>query len=267
MKDYSAKENYKTSKNLETRKNFLLDHSKPKIVLNEEISLLLNLKGSEDILDVGCGFGDTLSYFKNKNHKGRLVGVDLSEGMIEEAKRRTENLNIEFMNADAEKLLFKDKTFDIVIFKHSLYHFNSIENALKGAHRVLKDDGYLVITLNSLGDDSRRNMEHLKQVICKAINNKNFVDINHRVNAENYKNFMNGFSVLKELKLINYIKLKDKKPVIDYVLSYKESWSPIPDDAAWEKAKDEISKSLDNIMKGGLFEEKIAYLVILAQKN
>jgi len=106
MKDFSGKENYRDFGNLKTRKNFYSKYCNPLINSKEEVFKLLNIKGNEKILDVGCGNGDFLAYIEDKGCSGEMIGVDISKGMIEEAKK----LNIEF-----HLLLQMQKTFHLLM--------------------------------------------------------------------------------------------------------------------------------------------------------
>ena len=67
-------------------------------------------------LDVGCGYGtDVIELAKRLRPGGRAIGIDLSENMITEARRRTVGIgpDVTFLVADALALPFQDNTFDI----------------------------------------------------------------------------------------------------------------------------------------------------------
>ena len=82
---------------------------------------------------------------RRSGHRGRLVGVDTSPGMI--AKANSANGNVEFLQADAQSLPFPDASFDVVTARHMLYHVADIPLALREAHRVLRPAGrFLAVT-------------------------------------------------------------------------------------------------------------------------
>ena len=70
------------------------------------------------VLEVGVGAGLTPRYIAKK-HGCRVVGVDLSERMIDWARKRAQRegleAQIEFKVADAQNLPFDDATFDVVM--------------------------------------------------------------------------------------------------------------------------------------------------------
>lgn len=108
---------------------------------------LLNPSKNDLILDLGCGNARDIETFSKRGT--RCVGIDLSEGMIKEARRKAkrENLeNVEFIVGDAIKLPFKDNTFDKVSCSETIEHIPNWKKAAKEMKRVLKKDGLLVIT-------------------------------------------------------------------------------------------------------------------------
>lgn len=105
----------------------------------ENVKMLNCLK----VLDVGCGTGTILSEL-SKNDKINLAGVDLSENMINIAKK-TLNDKVELKIGDSEKLPWKDNTFDAVICTDSFHHYPNPEKVLIEMARVLLPKGHLII--------------------------------------------------------------------------------------------------------------------------
>lgn len=64
------------------------------------------------MLDVGCGTGHLSKLIKEKT-KGRVVGIDPSEGMIEKAQKKFSQQGISFRVCSAEQLDYKNE-FDII---------------------------------------------------------------------------------------------------------------------------------------------------------
>jgi demethylmenaquinone methyltransferase/2-methoxy-6-polyprenyl-1,4-benzoquinol methylase len=95
----------------------------------------------ERILDIAAGTG-TSSAALRKNG-ARIVAVDFSPGMIAEGRRK--HSDIEFIEADAEKLPFGDNEFDAVTISFGLRNVNNPRVALGEMYRVLKPGGRLVI--------------------------------------------------------------------------------------------------------------------------
>jgi SAM-dependent methyltransferase len=75
------------------------------------------------------------------------VGVDLSAGMVEQA--RAHQPGVEFMQASADALPFADATFDVVTARHMLYHVPDVASALQEFRRVLKPGGRFLAVTNA----------------------------------------------------------------------------------------------------------------------
>ena len=101
------------------------------------------------ILDVATGTGDfAFEAIKILNPK-RIIGVDISKGMLAIAdakiiKRNMEHL-FEVRMGDSEKLLFKDNEFDAVTVAYGVRNFENLEKGLSDILRVLKSGGKAVI--------------------------------------------------------------------------------------------------------------------------
>jgi len=95
---------------------------------------------SLDILDVGCGTGINLGILAKF---GRVVGLDSSKEALQFARKRGfTNLR----QGRAEKLPFANKFFDLVTALDVIEHIADDLRALQEFHRVLTDDGLLLIT-------------------------------------------------------------------------------------------------------------------------
>jgi len=90
------------------------------------------------ILELGCGDGNG-TLMLAKTH-ARIVAVDLSSDLVEKAKQKVKFNNVEFRVLDAEKLPFKDKTFDAVVGNSILHHLDVCE-VLKEVKRVIRPGG------------------------------------------------------------------------------------------------------------------------------
>src|SRR5690348_3196283 len=91
------------------------------------------------VLDLGCGPGSLWSRWSQLAAPGRLVGVDISPGMIDEAhKRHPEG---EFRVARAHELPFPDGSFDLVIASAVLHHIptDHLHGAFAEIERVLDE--------------------------------------------------------------------------------------------------------------------------------
>lgn len=97
-----------------------------------------------DLLDAGCGTGAMLAMFQKDYPKGRYTGIDLSEKMIETAKKKRLQ-NVTFISGDCEALPFPDESFDVVTCSMSFHHYPNPEKFFESLSRVLRRGGRLIL--------------------------------------------------------------------------------------------------------------------------
>tara|TARA_Y100000816_G_scaffold287632_1_gene270726 strand:- start:802 stop:1506 length:705 start_codon:yes stop_codon:yes gene_type:complete len=98
---------------------------------------------NQDLIDVASGTGDiAMIYSKKLNHQCSVSCVEPNKEMLKEGEKKLKNLsNINWYNSAAEKLPFKDDTFDYYTISFGLRNVSDINSALKEAYRVLKPGG------------------------------------------------------------------------------------------------------------------------------
>ena len=105
-------------------------------------------KDAKSIVDLGCGTGSMLQLIaENTSDDVKLVGVDLSEGMINEASKKA-NDRMSFMVGDVENLPFEDNSFDAVLCMHSFHHYPNPEQAISEMFRICAAGGSVYIVEN-----------------------------------------------------------------------------------------------------------------------
>ena len=99
------------------------------------------------VLEIGCGLGTDGAQFAQAG--ANYTGVDLTEAAVELAQKRFELFNLpgNFKTDDAEKLSFRDNTFDLVYSHGVLHHTPDIESAIREVHRVLRPGGRAEVML------------------------------------------------------------------------------------------------------------------------
>ena len=109
----------------------------------------LNPQNHEKILDVGCGIG-YYSFELVAKFNCQVEGIDIDKEDIEianEIRDLTECGDVNFKVQSVLKLDFPDNVFDKIILSEVLEHIRNDRKALEEVHRVLKPNGYLVITV------------------------------------------------------------------------------------------------------------------------
>jgi ubiquinone/menaquinone biosynthesis C-methylase UbiE len=100
----------------------------------------------ERVIDVGCGSGATTVAFARKvAPSGRVLGVDVSEPMLERARHAApRDLPIEFVRADATVYPFEPAGFDVLASRFGVMFFADPALSFANMHRALKPSGRLV---------------------------------------------------------------------------------------------------------------------------
>jgi phosphatidylethanolamine/phosphatidyl-N-methylethanolamine N-methyltransferase len=98
------------------------------------------------VLEVGVGTGISLPRYDKRT---RLVGIDISEAMLEKARRRARDLKLdnveEIAVGDAEALTYADGAFDVVVAQYVVTAVPNPERALDEFVRVVRPGGEIVI--------------------------------------------------------------------------------------------------------------------------
>jgi SAM-dependent methyltransferase len=186
-RDYLRDTQYKTDANLATRQS-IYAYQHPRIDLAARVLDLAAPVPSGTVVDVGCGNGMYLAELTRRGFSGRVLGVDLSFGMLAAARDRlaapgpaggpagehvpTEQhgstgqhdgstgqhgptgpsaSRIALANGDATALPVADNAADLAFAMHMLYHVPDPAEALRELRRVTRPGGRVVIVLNGAG--------------------------------------------------------------------------------------------------------------------
>lgn len=106
-----------------------------------------------NILDIATGTGDLAISFASTSAE-KIVGLDLSPGMLEVGKEKVSRLNlddkIEMVIGDSEALPFDSGSFDAVSVAFGVRNFENLEKGLSEIYRVLKPGGIFVVLETSV---------------------------------------------------------------------------------------------------------------------
>ncbi|KXG86429.1 class I SAM-dependent methyltransferase [Agrobacterium bohemicum] len=108
-------------------------------------AMLPSFEGKE-VLDLGCGFGWHCRYAMTEG-ASRVVGVDLSENMLERAAEINGGPNIEYRLGAIEDIGFPSESFDIVLSSLALHYVRDLEESFKTIFDVLKPQSAFVFSI------------------------------------------------------------------------------------------------------------------------
>ena len=140
---YRPRENARKSYNIMSRWYDLFTSSEKRFT--DIGTQMLDIQPNETALEIGCGTGHSLVQFASRG--GQVIAMDISEGMINAARKRMQNKvwerNVEFCQADGVSIPFSDGQFDAVFLSFTLELFDTpdIPKVLSECHRALKPNG------------------------------------------------------------------------------------------------------------------------------
>ena len=124
---------------------------------------LLKKHKPEQMLDVATGTADLAIMAANMLQPKRIVGIDISEGMLGLGRKKIVSSGltsiIELQSGDSESIQFPDETFDAVTVSFGVRNFQHLEKGMQEINRVLKQGGKLVVL-----EFSRPSLPIVKQV-------------------------------------------------------------------------------------------------------
>lgn len=136
--DESFFNNYIDLRNAENNYNDLIEQP---IVFE----LLGNLEGKR-VLDIGCGYGAMSIKIANKG-ASHVLGIDVSEKMIEKGTRDNPHPNVTYRVLSAEELLSIGNKFDVVVSCLALHYIENFEKLFADVSLLLNDGGEFVFSM------------------------------------------------------------------------------------------------------------------------
>jgi SAM-dependent methyltransferase len=201
----------------------------------------LEWTGTESVIDIGCGPGHFLSPISLR--AGRVIGMDLSPGMLAKAKVTMPDGRAHLVAADIETLPLVKGSVDVVLAAFMLYHVPHLDLALEELSRVLRGDGTILAVTNGPADKAE-----IRQAWREA---------GHRVVGVTFEvprwldnfNLDNGPTVLDELfdvvavdRTKGIFQFPDPGPVLSWVQSLRPGFDARMDDATWAALMEELRR-------------------------
>ena len=130
-------EGYKTIRDKEGNANDLFE-------IPALFSLLPNLE-NKSILDLGCGFGEHCAKFVEKGAL-KVVGIDISEKMLEVARKENTNPAITYLHLPIEDVEKAEGKFDVVISSLAFHYVEDFDGVVKKIYEKLNEGGSFVFS-------------------------------------------------------------------------------------------------------------------------
>ena len=108
-------------------------------------ALLPDLRNKR-VLDLGCGFGWHCRYAREQQASS-VIGVDISEKMLQKAREMTDDPNISYIQMAIEDIDFPDAQFDVVISSLAFHYIEPFASVCKKVYAWLKAGGTFVFSV------------------------------------------------------------------------------------------------------------------------
>jgi len=110
-----------------------------------QLIALLPDQEQPDCLDLACGTGDVTFMLADKYPQGKVLGLDLTEPMLEIARQRNRSERVEFIKGDMAATDLPDASIDIVTGSYAVRNAPELGQAFKEIHRILRPGGTVAI--------------------------------------------------------------------------------------------------------------------------
>lgn len=146
---------------------------------------IANLKEGETVLDLGCGAGfDVFLAASKVGKEGRVIGIDMTEAMINKARNNAQKNNVEnveFILGEIEDLPLEDNSVDVIISNCVINLSPAKEKVFAEAKRVLKNGGRLAISdilkAEEFPEEIKANLDNYSSCVTGSIARENLVSI------------------------------------------------------------------------------------------
>ncbi|MDT3740448.1 MAG: methyltransferase domain-containing protein [Candidatus Kapabacteria bacterium] len=109
-----------------------------------------DIKNGEICVDLGSGRGnDVLRMAEEAGQNGFAYGIDISDGMLEKARKTAEKFevqNVRFIKSELESIQLPENTADVVISNCTINHARDKQEVWNEIYRIMKNNGRFVVS-------------------------------------------------------------------------------------------------------------------------
>jgi SAM-dependent methyltransferase len=215
-RSYLRHTQYGTDANLAARQS-IYAYQRPPVEMARVALDLAALRGGETVADIGCGNGMYLAELTWRGHPGRMLGVDLSVGMLRSARARAPGSAL--VAGDAAALPLADGACDVALAMHMLYHVPAPQAAVRELRRITRPGGRVLVGLN--GEDHLR---ELRNLMAAALADIGLADMRpaaaERIGLDQGQELLSGaFAAVARHDFVSNLLLPGSEPIAAYVRS------------------------------------------------
>ncbi len=245
--------NIDQSKNLNEYISFLDDLNSLKAIqaYKQRTFDLLHIEKGQFIIDIGCGTGqDVIGLAGSVGADGKVIGVDISTAMINEAKRNLpeRKLPAQFIVGNAESLDFPDDSFDGCRADRVLQHLEKPELALLEMLRVAKKGSKIVISepdWQTLTVDSSMDKE-TSVIVTSIINSIKHPFIGRRLLGMFTKAGLSNISISTATLILNDFSVASPIFQLEYGINLAHDSKALPPKSIQKWINEQYAKTKDH---------------------
>ncbi len=199
----------------------------------------------KNVLDLGCGYGWHCIYAKEQGAKN-VIGIDLSQKMIDKAKENSKDLSIEYYQMPVEDIEFENEQFDIIFSSLTFHYIENLDIVFRKINKFLKKGGSFVFSMEHPAFTSKAEQDWFKD---EKGNLLHWPVDNYQDEGIRQTNFL-GHKVIKYHRTVASI----LNTVIDSGFAIKQISEPKPSDEIIEKypaMKDELRRPIFIMVSAG----------------
>ncbi len=204
----------------------------------------LQLKSTDNLLDVCTGTGVAALAAAEKLNRGKVTGIDLSTGMLQQAKNKAEKQNLnntQFEQMDLDNLSFAENTFDVATCSFGLFFMEDMTKALTNISNKVQANGKVAITTFT-GEA----FSPMSDIFIK-----NYEETGRKMPSLSWKRLATEALIKEQFSAVNINKVEIHHEALGYQMTSAQMWWDVVWNAGW--------RSLLNMMpeqEQKQFEEK-----------
>ncbi len=234
--------------------------------MEQLLKKLKSISGGK-ILDVATGQGEFINaLMKSLKDYDCFIGVDNSDKAVKYAAEQFKEKRVHIDKMDAERMGYRENTFDTVGISNSLHHFKDISKVLDGMRKVLKPEGFFFISEMFCDEGQTEEQKtHIKMhhwwgkidtklgiVHKKTIKKDKIKEIVNKLDLKDVESYEFAYPVKnpKEKKIISRL-LEHIDPYVDRLKEHKD----------YPKLKKEGGKIKERLQKVGFAPASILFVI------
>ena len=214
--------------------NYKMDYSLPLIRFLSKHATLgkKSLLEGANIMEAGCGTGNTIIKLAETYPSGNFVGVDMTVNSLNIAKRNTELKNLKNLKFSEQNILNMNlqSKFNVILCIGVLHHLSDMEKGIKSLVNHLEKDGYIILWL--YGKDGRFKLnlnQRMLSVLLKDVPTlKKKVELTKKILTKESNKYLDCHFNVPDSKIEDKWKesiaflLKNDNWIVDQFLHYNE---------------------------------------------